>query len=596
MAEQSTRVPEGKGVGEQERRVVSVEILDLENHLGFYGRLFIASQAQTAQEVANIINPATEVEFKFDTDKGSLDKRNYNPVFKNLSFKERKDVWKEPYSEAKSKWLSQFTNFMHTIEKGSNRELALKTILPGKNAATFNEDDADDLFNKFCDGKSDVHKFTSMVVANLPSDKRNSYNLTGLVPDLQWIASGLFGRQTARMVANLVHLESLFYNNQSAILQILDRNHIKEKIRSPQDNESQVLGVLYDLIPQAERGPARVVVPATPLADAELTSQPAPVMREPDKDKEEQLEIKPPPLAEKSLQEMNLQELKALRDEMVSKFSREEQDRLTTRAFNMTEDQMRQMSREDRRRVEGDSKEMVRMDIANLRKILEEEGLISVQPQTAARAKEEPIPGFTVIPTKDRDKQGAPQVRIEINGEDTGFKWSVREGTNLGHYEFTGDLVDPNKFPQLLYLPEGTGVRLWFVDGTEFSIKGGKDIKVDLSRKIDLMAIDTTESSYYSDNFPSDMESGKVYKKGKIFNRESGTIDLDHWKKLLNPQATEATEPSSLTELRTSRQTLMHKIGNEPISAEDKLFDGTSREERPSEVISFIREAGGTME
>lgn len=246
-----------------------LEILDL-NHRGLYGRFLMASQAQET-EVPNIINPATPVEFNFAEDKVLLDKRDYNPVFQNLSLKERQDQWKEIplFDNAYKQWRTEFTGFMINIQD-PQRALALKAILANnKEAKDFTIKDADDLFNEFCRGKSDITNFLKRVTANLAraSDgKIDSANLKSLLPHLEWIASGLFGRQTAGMSARLVDLESQLYNNHAEVLAAFTSD--KERIRILQPDERKVLSDLYSLIPQEKRNSIRgaVVIPTPPAA------------------------------------------------------------------------------------------------------------------------------------------------------------------------------------------------------------------------------------------------------------------------------------------------------------------------------------------
>lgn len=288
MAEgESAGKPEG---GPQQ----GLEILDsekLKNYGALYGRFLMASQAQPA-EVANIINPTTELEFKFAEDKVPLDKRDYNPVFENLSLKERQDQWGiTPYEKAKKLWQEQFTEFMNTkIEKGSNRELVLKIILPGIEAKKFAENDAETLFQKFCRDKSDTHKFISQITEHVVNNKINPTNLQELLPHLKWIASGLFGRQTAGMTAGLVDLESQLRNNSTAVLEIFNSN--KQRINMPTDDEKRVLGSLYQsLIPQEKvPGPTQEI-------------KPPPVAPEPDEGEDRPLAAPPAAPLIKNVQE-----------------------------------------------------------------------------------------------------------------------------------------------------------------------------------------------------------------------------------------------------------------------------------------------------
>lgn len=294
------------------------EILDLENHRGLYGRLLMASQAQPA-EVANIINPAKQVEFNWVADKTGLDKRNYNPVFENYSLDERKKEWgTAPFDDAYKQWRTSFTKFMKDIKKDSSRELALKAILPGiEDATKFTENNADALFNRFCKDTSDTHKFISQITEHVINSKMGSTNLQALLPDLAWIASGLFGRKTAYMAIPLINLESLLRGDSGGLT--LDSFYAKDITNKLGEDEKRVLGLLHDSfpVPQA-KGPAQII---TPVIVENVTPQPAPVpVTEPKQEDKDELSAAPvktslnsqvaqsqrvvPPVLEKELNEL----------------------------------------------------------------------------------------------------------------------------------------------------------------------------------------------------------------------------------------------------------------------------------------------------
>lgn len=251
-------IPE-RQLGKQEQGGHS-EILNLPEYGALYGRFLMASQAKTAGEIANIINPAnTTVEFNLTED--ALDKRNYNPVFENFSLAERQDQWKDfkpstEYKTAYDQWRTEFTGFMVNIQD-PKRALALKTILArDKESKDFTVDDADQLFNEFCQGKSDIDNFVGRVTAS-PT------NLQELLPHLAWIASGLFGKDTAsQAVARLIELESALRNNKGQVIEVI--NSSKDRINAPIDDEKKVLSLLYDSLGQKE-----TVVPIVLEPDAD---------------------------------------------------------------------------------------------------------------------------------------------------------------------------------------------------------------------------------------------------------------------------------------------------------------------------------------
>lgn len=272
---------EGERLGGKEQGVRS-EILNLPEYGALYGRFLLASLPKA--NIANIIDPDNKaVEFKdspsdIDLILGILKEMNYNPVFETFSLAERKKQWEgRKFSDAYSQWRTEFTGFMQGITD-SNRESALKTILANdKKAKEFTVDDADSLFKEFCDGKSDITDFIERVVVNLSKDgkdgKIDPANLQKLLPHLQWIVSGLFGKDTAsQVVTRLIELESeLFVNSRgdsSAGLATLKAVLDKKRINSPTDDEKKVLGLLYKSLSVPQAGappqPTPPPVPATP--------------------------------------------------------------------------------------------------------------------------------------------------------------------------------------------------------------------------------------------------------------------------------------------------------------------------------------------
>ena len=91
MAEQAVG-KEGQG-SNQERQS---EILNLPKYGALYGRFLLASLP--GADVPNIIDPAKQVKFDFDTVLGHApDSRNYNPVFENFSLNERKEQFERDF-------------------------------------------------------------------------------------------------------------------------------------------------------------------------------------------------------------------------------------------------------------------------------------------------------------------------------------------------------------------------------------------------------------------------------------------------------------------------------------------------------------------
>lgn len=283
-----------------------LEILDAEKlgkYGALYGRFLLASQAQPG-EIANILDPDKSVEFNLAT--ATLKKRNYNPISENLSFKERQEEWKEApsFADAYREWKTKFTSFMTKITD-PKREFILSMIMhDSKKATDFNETDADRLFNDFCKGKSDVTAFIDRVTASLvnpDSDgKIDPITIQSVLPHIEWIASGLFGKKTAsQVVTRLIELESALHNNTEQVIGIFNSDKLG-RINMLTDGERGVLGDLHSLIPQAKDVTPKPTVPAVSvtepakgkdeiLSSASTTTVPesAPVIAKPEKTKRE---------------------------------------------------------------------------------------------------------------------------------------------------------------------------------------------------------------------------------------------------------------------------------------------------------------------
>ena len=332
----------------------------------------------------------------------TFDFRDYNRVCETASLNERKKEWENftPSTEhptAYGKWQKDFTHFMNNnIEPGSKREEALRIIMsdPKKRANEFAVEDADKLFTDFCkDGRSNINNFIKRVTTILGREnKRDSNNLKQLLPHLQWIASGLFGKETAsQAVTRLIELDSAVRNDPRIAVNILD----KERINTLTDDEEKVLGFLQKSfsVPQEKISPipTQEIKPVTTPAVLSDVPQAAPVdtvaFFAPRKDQGEP--PSPPPVKEipastsgERLQNMHKKELEATREKLLSPFSRKEQDRLGALMIDRTEDQISKMTPQEQERVKGDMEEMLRMDIANLETIIKEDGLGNAQGPT----------------------------------------------------------------------------------------------------------------------------------------------------------------------------------------------------------------------
>lgn len=235
--------PTGGDSGPPETQpVVNLEILDFQNHGAVYGRFLLASQFDQS-DAQDIINPVSELRFT-EMDIRPLDQRNHNPTFERFSFAEREAQWQgKSYDDAYSEWRTQFTDAIKNI-KDEKRIGAFQTILPGKSPADFTPNDADDFFEIFSKDKSDVTEFVGLITRKLGSEgKIDPTYLKILLPHFEWLASGLFGKNTASMVTRLIELESELHNNPDSVISAFTAN--KDRINTPLDHERRLLGVLH---------------------------------------------------------------------------------------------------------------------------------------------------------------------------------------------------------------------------------------------------------------------------------------------------------------------------------------------------------------
>jgi len=277
-----------EGQSPQTEQIKQLEILDFPKYGTLYGRFLLASQAKTLQEAANIVDPNETVSLVWDlqTKDDALEKRNYNLAVESFSINERQEQWKDfipstEHSTAYSQWRTEFTGFMKQIED-RQRIRALKIIVSTiKEPVDFIEGDADQLFNDFCKDGSDLNKFITRVTKNLAHNGEiNPTTLQELLPHLQWIASGLFGKNTASdVVTRLIELESAMYNNSNLVLDTFRAD--KVRINTPTDDEKRILGFLRDSFPVPQEGKTVTIEP-TPQAAPVTTDEkpPSPTSRD----------------------------------------------------------------------------------------------------------------------------------------------------------------------------------------------------------------------------------------------------------------------------------------------------------------------------
>src|ERR1035437_9267285 len=88
------------------------ETLNLNEYLGLYGRLFLASQPSA--DVAKLIDPASNVDLPSKISISS--DRNYSPITQKLSNDERVEAWRGvEFAEAYEKWRTGVVEAMQSI-------------------------------------------------------------------------------------------------------------------------------------------------------------------------------------------------------------------------------------------------------------------------------------------------------------------------------------------------------------------------------------------------------------------------------------------------------------------------------------------------
>ena len=214
------------------------EILDINRYGGVYGRLLIASQDPRAD---TLINPAEA----FDVP-GILpisEKRDYNPITQGLSSGERAEAWKGiEFNEAYRQWRTKLTQAVKTTTN-EKRIGAIETIFR-KPAAEFTEEDADELYNAFCKGKSDTTAYARDIASIFQTDgKTDLATIKDLSSGFEWLASGLFGKQTATIVSRIVELEAAIEDNFAGVVQKVFAD--KERINNLTSEETDIFTKLY---------------------------------------------------------------------------------------------------------------------------------------------------------------------------------------------------------------------------------------------------------------------------------------------------------------------------------------------------------------
>jgi len=218
------------------------EILDVDSYGGLYGRLILASQSQES-EIANLINPGVKTDI--DTSKLTIsDSRDYNLITRGLSKNERLKAWEGiEFNDAYKMWRSKFTKIIQSTT--DEKKLEAINAVSGKLASEFNEEDADNLYDAFSRGKSDTTAFAKLLVSKLKTDGKTDFvKIQELSSDIEWVAGGLFGKQTAVAVSRIIEIEAEIARNKprDIVKKIFSD---KNRINNLKDEETEILNKLY---------------------------------------------------------------------------------------------------------------------------------------------------------------------------------------------------------------------------------------------------------------------------------------------------------------------------------------------------------------
>jgi len=231
------------------------ELLDVENQGGIAGRILYATQFPPADGI-RYLNPKEPI-----TDMPHVDPntdRNYNFITDELSKGERDDAWKDQKdlkAAYEQIWRPKFT---HAVNDRDSRKAVIKAII-GKDAADIadiTEKDVDDMYDKYCRGKSDITAYVSDVITGFTQgDKVNEEEIKEKMEDIQWVASKFFGSQSSEIAVIVAKVEVILKNQQQ---ETLAKFYTMDRLNKLEGSEGKLLEAVF----QSLREPT----PATPAA------------------------------------------------------------------------------------------------------------------------------------------------------------------------------------------------------------------------------------------------------------------------------------------------------------------------------------------
>ena len=230
-------------------RLAEVEgVLNLEKYQGLYGILYIAGEA-TPDRIPHILNPDPSDPVLADDlikAENKLPERvNFNPIAGKLSISERKRAWEGvDFDEALKSWVEKRVDSARntTDEK---KILVLEKIY-GKTASEINEHDVLGLYYESGgEEDSDIDGFINRVENAFSTDRMvDAKVIKDHIQEIEAVAAGFFGKNTARVIARGVELKAEIRNNPQRVLD--EVIHANGRLNKLNPYESDILAPLYE--------------------------------------------------------------------------------------------------------------------------------------------------------------------------------------------------------------------------------------------------------------------------------------------------------------------------------------------------------------
>ena len=215
-----------------------VRLPDVGEYHAVYGRLFLSVVAVDPKRRHEPLDHKLKFS-KIGFPENSLKKqRDYSAITWGLSKSERKKAWEDvihddqSFEAAKSEWKQSLLRQITTTTDVERIEF-IKDFT-GKDASEFTDQDIEDLYQAYCEGKSDTTAFVE-----------KSSKIAGKKKQKEWLAKRFFGRDSASVVVLTDDLETGITNHGlKRTMDVLYANF--QRVNSPNPREKYLLGKLYD--------------------------------------------------------------------------------------------------------------------------------------------------------------------------------------------------------------------------------------------------------------------------------------------------------------------------------------------------------------